>query len=95
MSARGGHLERVTIEHLDPAKIEFARTYREKYPASEDESESRSFPNGQIVPYGSYPQGTHHSNAPRDPEQLQMILAEGSRIINGCPDDSPASAHLA
>ncbi len=45
--SRDGHLERVTIEHLDPAKIQFARTYREKYPVSEDESSQVAFRTGK------------------------------------------------
>src|SRR3954447_9506651 len=34
--AREGSLERVAIEHLDPAKIQLAGAYREKYPISQD-----------------------------------------------------------
>lgn len=72
----GGRLERVTVEHADPAKVQFAHEYREKYPSREDDPSQVAFRTGQPILIEHIPDELLVERIP-DPEQLRMVRAMG------------------
>jgi PAS domain S-box-containing protein len=77
---RGGKLERVTVEHVDPAKVQLAEEYRRKYPPREDDVTSVAFRTGQAVLVEEMP---HDSLLDQigDPEQVRLIRLLGIESI--------------
>lgn len=82
--ARDGSLERVAIEHLDPAKIQLARAYREKYPISQDDASQQVFRTGKPFLMEAVPQELIVQRV-RDADQLKMILQMGIASIMVVP----------
>lgn len=82
--SRDGNLERVTIEHLDPAKIQLARAYREKYPVSQDDASQVVFRTGKSFVMEVVPEQLIMRRT-QDPEQLKMVLAMGIASVMVVP----------
>ena len=82
--SRSGSLERVTVEHIDPAKIQLARAYREKYPVGQDEATQVAFRTGQCFLMEFVPNELLVERV-RDPEQLKMILEMGLESLMVVP----------
>lgn len=74
--ARDGVLERVTLEHIDEAKLELAREYRAKFPPREDDALLVAFRTGQAMIAESISDELLRSRI-SDLEQLRMIRAIG------------------
>src|SRR3954451_4180394 len=74
--ARHGNLERVAIEHLDPAKIQLARAYRERYPIAEDDASQVVFRTGKSFLVEVVPKELITARV-RDPDRLNMVLQMG------------------
>lgn len=77
---RDGALERVTLEHMDSAKLRLADEYRKKYPPHEDDVSNIAFRTGQpvIVPY--IPDELLAERIP-DREQLEMLRTMGIQAL--------------
>jgi GAF domain-containing protein/two-component sensor histidine kinase len=69
-----GQLERVTVEHADPAMIEFAAEYRRKYPPRAEDLTQTVFLTGQPVLIEDIPEELVAEQV-RDPERFQMVRA--------------------
>lgn len=69
-----GRLERVTVEHTDPAKIALALEYRQKFPSREDDLALVAARTGQAVMIEQIPEEMLVERV-RDPEQLTMLRA--------------------
>lgn len=69
-----GRLERVTIEHADPAMIELAHEFRRKYPPREADLSQQAFLTGRPVLIEDIPEELIAEQV-RDEEKLRMIRA--------------------
>lgn len=74
--SRGGELARVTLQHIDPAKVQLAQEFRRRYPPQESDATLVAFRTGQPLLVEEIPQELLEQQI-KDPEQLKLIRELG------------------
>lgn len=81
---RNGSLERVTVEHIDPAKVQLAQAYRQKYPVGQDDASILVFRTAKSL-LVEHVSKELLIDSVKDPERLQMVLAMGIESLMVVP----------
>jgi PAS domain S-box-containing protein len=79
---RNGQVRHLEVAHVDPAKVEFAREYRRRFPAHPDDRVGLM----RVIRTGSpefYPEVSdeHLAMGARDPEELRLLRELGPRSV--------------
>jgi len=80
----GGDLRRLAVQHVDPAKVEFAFDYNARYPARENDLPQVAIRTGQAVMVAEIPESSLIASA-RDEEHLALIRALGLKSVICAP----------
>ena len=73
-----GSIQRMAVEHIDAAKVEFAREMQRRYPPTPDGAIARVLRSGNSEIYLNVTDDMLESNA-RDPEHLKLLQQVGMR----------------